>query len=222
LTYPSALGDESSLNKFSEKKSSLAIAVLLLLVAIATLQSVAAPNQLQQVSSTTTTETTTETNTVALRYLTRANSSQIQALSDYGVVRLQTTVGGMGSTINVALNSTVGPIYLEQLQLSLSSTQTYDVVAASVTIGGLNGPTCSGTIIPKGQLYGDFLPTCPSTAKITDPAGNLAIAASAGTSNMLSMQPVANEASEVTGQVVIIALICAPITADVTLTANLQ
>jgi hypothetical protein len=210
------------LNKFSEEKSSLAIAVLLLLVAIATLQSVAAPNHLQQISPTITTETATETQTVALRYHTDANSSQIQALSHYGVVRLQTTASGIGNTINIALNSTVGPIYLEQLQVILSSQQSYDIVAASVTIGGLNGPTCSGTIIPKGQLYGDFLPTCPSTAKITDPAGNLAIAANAGTSNALSMQPVANEGSEVTGQVVIIALICAPITADVTLTANLQ
>jgi hypothetical protein len=155
-------------------------------------------------------------------YHTHANSSQIQALRDYGVVRLENAVSGMGSTINVALNSTVGPIYLEQLQISLSSQQTNDIVAASVTIGGFNGPTCSGTIIPKGQLYGEFLPTlCPNTA-ITDPAGNPAIAASAGTSNAVSMQPVANEASEVTGQVVIIALICAPISADVTLTANLQ
>ena len=210
------------MNKFSEKKSSLAIAALLLLVAIATLQSVAAPNHLQQVSPTTTTETTTETQTVALRYDTDANSSQIQALNHYGVVRLQTTASGIGNTINIALNSTVGPIYVEQLQVILSSQQSSDIVAASFTIGGLNGPTCSGTIIPKGQLYGDFLPTCPSTAKITDPAGNLAIAANAGTSNALSMQPVANDASEVSGQVVIIALICAPITADVTLTANLQ
>ena len=215
------------MNKFLEKKSSLAIAVLLLLVAIATLQSVAAPNRLQQASSlsslTTTTETTTEIDTVTVVY--QANTTQIQALSDYGIARLQTTASGSGSTINVLLNSTVGPIYLEQLQFVVNQQQTKNITAEWIIIGGLNGrPTCSGTIIIAGQPYGygDFLPTCPSSAKIIDPAGNLAIAANAGTSNALSMQPVANEGVQVNGQLIIIATLCVPITANVTLTANLQ
>lgn len=207
------------MNKFWERKPSLAVAVLLLLVAIATLQSVSAPNHVPQQVASTTTETTTETTTVTIM----ANSSEIQPLSQYGIVRIQTTAVGTGATINIELNSTAGPIYLEQVQIDLSSQQSHDIVAAGVTIGGLNGrPTCSGTIIPTGQLYGDFLPTCPSTAKITDPAGNLAIAAAAGTSNALSMQPVANEASPISGQLIVIATLCVPVTAKVTLTAILQ
>ena len=215
------MGGESSLNKFLEKKSRLAIAVLLLLVAIATLQSVAAPNHLQQVSPTTTTETTTEIDTVTVVY--QANTTQIQALSDYGIARLQTTASGSGSTINVLLNSTVGPIYLEQLQFVVNQQQSKNITAAWIIIGGLEGrPTCSGTVLLAGQSYGDFLPTCPSSAKIIDPAGNLAIAANAGTSNALSLQPVANAGVQVNGQLTIIATLCVPVTANVTLTANLQ
>jgi hypothetical protein len=218
--FSSVLGGESSLNKFWERKTSLAVAVLLL-VAIATLQSVSAPNHpQQQVSLTTTTEITTQTTTVTIM----ANSSKIQQLSQYGVIRIQTTALNNGATLNINLNSTVGPIYLEQLQIVLSSQQSHDIVADGITIGGLNaGPACSGTFITTGQLYGDFLPTCPQTAEITDPAGNPSIAAAAGTSNALSMQPVANEASSsISGQVFVIATLCVPITAKVTLTANLR
>jgi hypothetical protein len=165
------------------------------------------------------TVTTTETTTVTIR----ANSSKIQPLSQYGVVRVQTTAINSGTTLNIDLNSTVGPLYLEELQIDLNSQQSHDIVAAGVTIGGLNGQlACSGTIIPAGQLYGDYLPTCPSAIQIKDPAGNPAIAAAAGTSTTLSMQPVANEASPFTGQVIVIATLCVPITANVTLTANLQ
>jgi hypothetical protein len=210
------------LNKFWERKPSLAVAVLLLLVAIATLQSVSAFNHAQQQAPSTTTETTTEYYNRTTTVTFRPNSSQIQPLSQYGVVRIQTTALYTGGTLNIKLNSTVGPIYLEQLQIFLSSQQSQAISAAGVTIGGLSGPACSGTIIPAGQLYGEFLPTCPSTAKITDPAGNLAIAAAEGTSNGLSMQPVANDVSTIGGQVIVIATLCVPMTAKVTLTATLQ
>ena len=123
----------------------------------------------------------------------------------------------------VDLNSTVGPIYLEQLQIVLRSPQSQDIVAAGVTLAGLSGPTCSGTIIKAGQLYGAFnFSTCTSPAELTDPVGNLAIAAAAGTSNAFSMQPIANAASSIYGQVIVIATLCVPITATVTLTATLQ
>ncbi|MGD0177049.1 MAG: hypothetical protein ABSC50_09530 [Candidatus Bathyarchaeia archaeon] len=203
------------MNKIWQKKPSLAVALLLLLVAIATLQSVLATNHAQQQVTFTTTETTTVT--------IKANSSEVQPLSQYGVVRIQTTALNTGRTLYVQLNSTVGPIYLEQLQIVLRSPQSQDIVAAGVTLGGLSGPTCSGTIIKAGQLYGAFdFSTCTNPLEITDPAGNLAIAASAGTSNALSMQPIANAASSINGQVIVTATLCVPITATVTLTAMLQ
>jgi hypothetical protein len=223
--FSSVLGGESSLNKFWQKPT-LAVAVLLLLVAIATLQSVAAPYHAQQQAPSTTTETATVyyNSTTVSTVTIMANSSNIQPLSQYGVIRIQTTAINSGATLNIKLNSTVGPIYLEQLQIELNSQQTHDIVAVGVTIAGLNGQlACSGTIIAAGQLYGDFLPTCTKVGQeITDPAGNLAIAAAAGTSSALSMQPVANEASPITGQVIVIATLCAPITANVTLTATQQ
>jgi len=222
--FSSVLGGESSLNKFWQKPA-LAVAVLLFLVAIATLQSVAAPNHAQQVPSTTTETATVYYNSTTVSTVTiMANSSNIQPLSQYGVIRIQTTALNSGATLNIKLNSTVGPIYLEQLQIELNSQQTHDIVAVGVTIAGLNGQlACSGTIISAGQLYGDFLPTCTKVGQeITDPVGNLAIAAAAGTSSALSMQPVANEASPITGQVIVIATLCAPITANVTLTATQQ
>lgn len=202
------------MSKFWQKKPSLAVALLLLLVAIATLQSVLATNHAQQVPS-----TTTVTTTVTVM----ANSSEIQPLSQYGVVRIQTTAINLGRTLYVDLNSSVGPIYLEQLQIILRSPQSQDIVAAGITLAGLSGPTCTGTIIKAGQLYGAFdFSTCTSPLEITDPAGSLAIAASAGTSNALSMQPIANEASPINGPVIVIATLCVPITATVTLTASLQ
>ena len=212
------------MKKFWERKTSWAVAVLLLLVAIATLQSVSAPNHVpQQVSSTTPStviETTTETTTVT----TMPNSSEIQPLNKYGVVRFQTTVVANGATLNIYLNSSVGPIYLEQLQIDLGSQQSHDILAAGITIGGLNGKIpCTGTIITAPYLYGDFLPTCPTSAGIpVDPAGNPAFAAAAGTSMAVSMQPIANEASPISGQVTIIATLCVPVTAKVTLTSTLQ
>jgi len=207
------------LNKFWQKKPSLAVALLLLLVAIAALQSVSAFNHAQQQVSSTTTETTTVTTTITVM----ANSSEIQPLSQYGVVRIQTNAINIGHTLYVNLNSTVGPIYLEQLQIILRSPQSQDIVAAGVTLEGLSGPTCSGTIIKAGQLYGAFnFSACTSPAELTDPAGNLAIAASAGTSNALSMQPIANAASPINGPVIVIATLCVPLTATVTLTATLQ
>ena len=206
------------MNKFWERKPSLAVAVLLVLVAIAALQSVSAFNHAQQQVLSTTTETKTENVTVTIR----ANSSEIQPLSQYGVVRIQTTALNTGGTLNIKLNSTVGPIYLEQLQIFLSSQQSQAISAAGVTIGGLSGPACSGTIISAGQLYGELNFTmCPKTS-LRDPAGNLAIAAAAGTSNAPSMQPVANEASIINGQVIVIATVCVPLTGKVTLTATLQ
>ena len=207
------------MNKFWQKKPGLAVALLLLLVAIATLQSVLATNHAPQQVPSTTTETTTEITTVTIT----PNSSEIQPLSQYGVVRIQTTALNTGRTLYVDLNSTVGPIYLEQLQIVLRSPQSQDIVAAGVTLAGLSGPTCSGTIIKAGQLYGAFdFSTCTNPAELTDPAGNLAIAASPGTSNALSMQPIANAASPINGPVIVIATLCVPITATVTLTAMLQ
>lgn len=153
------------------------------------------------------------------------NSSAIQPLSQYGVVRFQTTAVGNGATLNIYLNSSVGPIYLEQLQIDLGSQQSHDIVGIGVTLGGLNGrPTCSGTtIISAGGLYGDFLQACGITsAEIKDPVGNMAVAAAGGTSYAVSMQPVANEASPISGQVTIIATLCVPVTAKVTMTATLQ
>ena len=196
------------MNKFWQKKPSLIVAVLLLVIAIAALQSVSAFNHAQQQVPSTTTETTTETTTIT----TTPNSNEIQPLSQYGVVRIQTIALYSGGRLYVGINSTVGPIYLEQLQIVLNSHQSQDIVAAGVTIGGLNGPACSGVIIPAGQLYGAFdFGTCSKTA-LTDPAGNLAIAAAAGTSYALSMQPIANEASPISGQVTVIATLCVPIT----------
>jgi len=142
-------------------------------------------------------------------------------------MRFQTTAVGNGATLNIYLNSSVGPIYLEQLQIDLGSQQSHDIVGVGVTIGGLNGKiTCTNTIIGTGDLYGDFLQACGLTSAdnvIMDPVGNWAVAAAGGTSLAVSMQPIANElTSTITGQVTIIATLCVPLTAKVTMTATLQ
>lgn len=110
----------------------------------------------------------------------------VQPLSQYGVVRLQQSFhfAAGATSFFVYVNSSLGPIYLEQLQLAFDTPQSNPVTLQGVDVDGTpgNGPPCTGTVVSASGTYGDVMPKCQTSAKVTDPVGNLALAAAAGDS----------------------------------------
>jgi len=160
---------------------------------------------------------------------TFSGSTAIQKLTAYGLTRLYGSSDATGkNTIFVSLQTTAGPIYVEQVMLGLTLTQTSNIIAQNVEFNGFNGAViCSGTIIPSGTVtLGQFLPTCPKSAMVVDPVGNSAIAAFSNpyATTLGSVYSVSFAASissgTITGSVLAVVTVCAPASANIVLTVN--
>jgi hypothetical protein len=105
----------------------------------------------------------------------------------YGVARVVLDLSTLpGSTFTINVNSTLGPAYVEQLQLvfynnnysTLPAVTSYWKFNGGLGYGGVSnsGVVCS----PEPSLYVALVAACGSAIKLDDPLGNLAIPISPG------------------------------------------
>jgi hypothetical protein len=109
-----------------------------------------------------------------------------------GVARATGTSGALSgfSTITVTVTSTVGPVFLFQLEVELSSSQTSSPTLSTITIDGVITPTSSGicsssackqcpSVYWPSSTYLEVIPlinsACYPGLFVTDPLGNSAI-----------------------------------------------
>jgi hypothetical protein len=186
------------ISKSTIKRAALGIAILMVLLAVATLQSASAPPP-----------------------------PSLPKISDYGVTRVSSTsspcTGASCSNLLVTITSTVGPIFVLQTQVSVINSGFYDGVLYRIETDTLtisfNPPY--PVVIPGGctdgcpPSYGEAVSKIPTTGVavgllVKEPMGNLAIPG-ATTVKLLLHGPFGEGASAA-----VIVTVSAPSTATVT------
>jgi len=160
---------------------------------------------------------------------TFSGATAIQKLTQYGVTRLYGSADATGkNTVFVSLQTSAGPIYVEQVQLDFTLIQSSNIVAQNVEFNGFNSAVlCSGTLIASGTLtVGEFLPACPKSALVIDPVGNSAFVAYANpyVSTLGTVYNISFAASiasgTISGSFLATVTICAPASANIALTVS--